>query len=465
MTHKVGIYCRISRDRIGAGLGVERQEEDCRELAERLGGDVVDVYVDNDISAYSGKRRPNYERLLADVEAGRVTAVVAWHTDRLHRAPMELERYITACEPRNVPTYTVKAGELDLTTAAGRMTARITGAVARHESEQKSERLARQRRQAMEQGRWIGGRRPFGFEDDGMTVRAVEADALRSAARRVLAGDTVRSIFREWNAAGLTTVTGQPWTGSSLREVLLRPRNTAKVGKLRRPYGDVGAALDKMPDAQWPAILDRELYRALAQKLVDPARTAHRGVSRRLVGSWLYRCECGQPLRSGGLSSTGKPRYMCSEMHLVRTAQPLDELVLGMTAAILDREGTALLAPAVDLTPHRERLAVLRAKSEELASLYADPDGGMTIEQFQVANKRLQGGIKHLETEIARHTAGDALAGVADAARPGETFLGLDIDRQRAIIDCLMTVTVKRIGRGRPQNTFDPGSVVMTPKR
>jgi site-specific DNA recombinase len=47
----VGIYCRISRDRVGAGLGVERQEEDCRDLANRLRWDVVDVYTDNDLSA------------------------------------------------------------------------------------------------------------------------------------------------------------------------------------------------------------------------------------------------------------------------------------------------------------------------------------------------------------------------------------------------------------------------------
>ncbi|MGH3767461.1 MAG: recombinase family protein [Pseudonocardiaceae bacterium] len=63
MTHKVGIYCRISRDRIGAGLGIERQQRDCRELANPLGWVMVDTYADNDLSAYSGKRRPHYERL------------------------------------------------------------------------------------------------------------------------------------------------------------------------------------------------------------------------------------------------------------------------------------------------------------------------------------------------------------------------------------------------------------------
>ena len=52
------IYVRISQDRGGAGLGVERQEHECRALAQRLGWTVVDVYCDNDLSAFSGRRRP-----------------------------------------------------------------------------------------------------------------------------------------------------------------------------------------------------------------------------------------------------------------------------------------------------------------------------------------------------------------------------------------------------------------------
>lgn len=52
------VYCRISDDRTGQRAGVQRQEEDCRALAESRGWPVADVYVDNDLSAYSGKPRP-----------------------------------------------------------------------------------------------------------------------------------------------------------------------------------------------------------------------------------------------------------------------------------------------------------------------------------------------------------------------------------------------------------------------
>lgn len=129
---RAAIYCRISDDKAGAGLGVSRQREDCVALAERLGWTVTDVYTDNDISAYGGKRRPEYERML--------------------------------------------------------------GAAARHEVEHAIERAQRTRRQMAEAGVFRGGARPFGYEADGMTVREDEAAELRDAAGRVLAGEPVESL-------------------------------------------------------------------------------------------------------------------------------------------------------------------------------------------------------------------------------------------------------------------------------
>ena len=71
-------------------LGVSRQVQDCRALAERRGWHVVDSYIDDDVSAYKGKPRPEYRRMLDDMRAGAVDAVVVWHLDRLHRYPKYL---------------------------------------------------------------------------------------------------------------------------------------------------------------------------------------------------------------------------------------------------------------------------------------------------------------------------------------------------------------------------------------
>ncbi|MCF7548524.1 recombinase family protein [Pseudonocardia sp. WMMC193] len=452
MDHKGGLYLRISQDRVGAGLGVERQEQDGRQLAERLGIPIVDVYVDNDTSAYSGKTRPEYERLIADIESGYVTAVLAWHADRLHRSPVELERYIAVCEQHDVPTHTVRAGVLDLSTAAGRMTARITGAVARHESEQKGERVARQKQQAQAAGKWLGGRRPFGFQADGVTPHPEEAAAIVDATRRALAGETMRSIFTEWNSLGRTTTTGRPWTGSQLRQMLLRPRNAGLVGNLERIVGE----------AEWAPLVDREAWEALRALLTDSARVTHSGnTSRKLIGSFLYRCDCGEVVMSGGQRSDGGGRYACRTMHMRRAAAPIDDLVLRVVAAKLDAEGIELMPASVDLAPLQQRRDTLRVRSEEIAAMFADPSSGMTGDQFRTANARVQHDLREAEAALGRASSGSALAGIADVPKPGEAFLRAGIDRQRLVIDTLLTVVIRRVASGRRADGsyFDPESV------
>src|SRR5258705_10600164 len=94
---RAGIYARISSDREGDGLGVARQIEDCERLAERKGWRVVDQYVDDDVSAWSGRKRPQYVRSLEDLEAGTITGLLVYDLDRLHRQPSELESFIEMC--------------------------------------------------------------------------------------------------------------------------------------------------------------------------------------------------------------------------------------------------------------------------------------------------------------------------------------------------------------------------------
>lgn len=79
------IYARISRSGRHR-LGVTRQLEDCRRLADDLGWMVAEEYVDGDSSAWA-KRRPAYERMLENLPEGRRDGVVVYHQDRLTRPP------------------------------------------------------------------------------------------------------------------------------------------------------------------------------------------------------------------------------------------------------------------------------------------------------------------------------------------------------------------------------------------
>src|SRR5829696_6765765 len=215
---RAGVYLQQSKDQHGTGLAVARQREDCLKLCTERGWTPVE-YADNDISAYSGRHRPAYQQMLADINAGHLDAVVAWDLDRLHRRPIELEAFIDLADRHRLALATV-SGDTDLGTDSGRLFARVKGAVARSEGERKSARQKAQALQAAELGQPHGGPRAFGYESDGMTIRADEAEALRAAYRTLLAGATLTGISRDLTAAGLVTPRGKPFRHSGVRAIL-----------------------------------------------------------------------------------------------------------------------------------------------------------------------------------------------------------------------------------------------------
>ena len=96
---RAAIYLRISLDRHGDGLAVERQREDCKRIIAQRGWEHVATYEDPSVSASSRTvTRPGYERMVRDWQAGRFDAVVCWDLDRLTRQPRQLEDWIDAAE-------------------------------------------------------------------------------------------------------------------------------------------------------------------------------------------------------------------------------------------------------------------------------------------------------------------------------------------------------------------------------
>src|SRR5689334_24298449 len=192
------IYTRISLDRTGEALGVARQEQECRQLAARLGLEVAAVYSDNDISATTGRARPDFEAMLAS----RPEAIVAWHQDRLLRLTSDLERVIEL----NVPVYTVTAGTLDLTTPAGRAVARTVAAWSQYEGEQKATRQVAANVQRAASG-VHQGRVGYGYRREGTAIvlHPTEATTIRSAVQRVLDGESLRAICKDFDAQHVPT--------------------------------------------------------------------------------------------------------------------------------------------------------------------------------------------------------------------------------------------------------------------
>lgn len=453
-------YVRISRDREGAGLGVERQRADCAQLAEKLGWTIVGTYTDNDISAYSGTRRPAYEQMCADLDKGKAQAIVVWHTDRLHRRPIELETFIDLCDRRGIQVQTVKAGTVDLSTASGKMVARMLGAAARHEVEHSIERQKRAKAQAALDGKFRGGRRAFGYEPDGVTARPDEAAAIRKAAESLLTGASLRQIARDWNTAEMRTSFGSnEFTSREVRKILLRPRNA----------GIVLHEGNRVADGNWEAIIDRDTFAAVEALLRDPSRKITTGFGRKHQGSGVYVCgKCGARMITAAHNHTNshgwRRTYTCSRTkHLARDVEHLDAYIDEIVLARLSQPDAAIVLGgpvADDIGALHAKREGLRARLDELSALFAD--GSIDGPQLKRGTLELR---THLDSIDAQLAAARSASAIANLILAGDdlraTWTASAPDARGKVIDALMTVTVLPSARGRKPGGayFDPDTV------
>lgn len=452
------IYTRISNDPSGQGLGVSRQLEDCEKLAERLGWEVAAIYSDNDISAYSGKPRPGYKQLLDAIESGAIGGVLAWHNDRLHRQPRELETYIDACERHGVITHTVQAGLLDLTTPSGRMVARQLGSVARFESEQKAARQKRANVQRAEAGGWWSSHRVFGYNDDH-TIREDEAKWLRQAAADVLAGKSLRAIVREWNTVEVPSVRGGKWDGTKLLRMLQNPRYAA----LRSYNGKVVGPGD------WPAIVDADTHAGVVAVLSNTERkTGTVRYERKHLGSYRYLCgRCRAPMaHTTAKHADGRTfhKYKCSaSAHLARSQPELDAHVERVALAWMRDEkriakilGTKRQKGSDSPTELRTRRAALVAQKDELATLFTDGvlDGPAVRREAAKLQTKIAA-IDHTLAEAARRSPlSELLSQGLDTLEV--RWADLTPDLKGKIMDEMFTVVVNPSPVRRPGRYFNP---------
>ena len=461
MSKKAAIYCRISSDREGLGLGVKRQEEDCIALAERLGWEVVGIYVDNDLSAYSGKKRPEYQRMLEDIKSGHADAIVSWHADRLHRSPKELEEFILICEEKKVDVSTVQAGYVDLTTPGGRMNARIIGGMARYESEIKSERLKRKALQSAQAGKlWGRGTRPFGFENDSITVNETEAEVIRDLADRFLAGESLNSLARSLADRGIKTTLGNTFGHQQVRRMLRGGRWSGQ----REYHGEIISL------AEWPAIIDPEKQRLIREVLDAPERKNERKSRRYLLSGGLIVCgTCNQTMISH--PREGVRRYICRKDPVVNTkacgrmyikAEWVEEAISeGVLLRLANPAFGIRLSQKSNKDNSKESIVhdykKLLGREAELAELFAE--GSISKSGFATASKKLQGSIKRLETELNKYAQNEVIG--INASKASEALYNwgsLNLDQQKSVIKLVLDKVVITQGRAG-YNRLDLGRI------
>jgi site-specific DNA recombinase len=458
MVRACAIYARISNDPEGDKLGVGRQVTDCEAEAARREWPIAGRYVDDDKSAWSGKLRPEYARLVADIEARKIDAVLFWHPDRLTRQPIEMEAFVAACRKYRVEVAWI-GGQLAGGDDDGLLLLRILAAVASDSSAKTSKRIRRKNDERALAGLPTGGgTRPFGYLADRVTIDPAEAILVRQAATKVLGGESVLSIANDWNERGIETPAGRSWTVQTLRRMLA----SARLSGQREHRGEIVAK------GVWEPILTPEQTASL-RAVLDGRAASHTRRVRRYFLTGLLRCGlCDRPLVARPAAG-GMRRYVCVKGlpnggcgRLATNAEPIEALLAEAIQQRLDAPevGAALAGTAAqDAASAAHHVALARAQEqlEELATAYGERV--LTFGEMLAARKPIEARIdasRKALAKLSRTAAIDPYVGRSDDLRAA--WGGLTLNEQRSIAGSLVDrVTVGPAVRGRA--IFDPSRV------
>jgi len=469
-----GIYCRLSYAPDGSLEKVERQEADCRALAERLGWTVVRVYPDNSRSAWKrNRKRPAWEQMLLDIEDGELDGILVYHGDRLIRQPWDLEKLLKLADDEHFPLASPQ-GTRDLNSEDDRFILRIEVAQACKASADTSRRVRRANEARAKKGRPTGGgNRPFGYGvptgEVGVTgkprfdlMQQVDEEVAvgREAVTRLLAGQSQGGVIA-WLNTVCTTTNGNKWTPSGFRQWLLSPRIAGLIEYQEKKGGPV-----ELFEAAWEPIIPREDWedvKALLKTKTEEFPSHGRDRVHLLTGD--ARCgSCDGPMWTKPVTGRGPEarQYFCSAPdcpnRVSRNIRLLDEYVIGRVLRRLNEPAfiQAIYAesknPGVgaEITNLERRKAEVRATLEELAD-HPGIDLGFQAKSLASFDRK----IEQLRNQVAATARQRLLARMAGITR--EQWDAEPIDVRAETVRALFRVTVLPAVRRGPG--FDPASV------
>ena len=365
------------------------QAKRCRDLARLRSLGAVTVLADE---GWSGKNldRPKMQELLDLVRAGGVANVVVWSLDRLSRDQGDVATLVRLLREQSVRLHSCNEGEIDLSTANGRLQVGFHGLMAQWMRDHLIDNVRMGMRQAAESGRWLN-RAPTGYDMvNGELVPNEMAPLVQRCFNLRAAG------------ASYPEIVSQVGMGYSTVRQICQNRVYLGETKLRDEYFPV----------IHPALVSLELFNAAARgHIPGRRRSKHRlsgkarcGMCGRVAGieynernDGFYRRKhrgegCSQPSRS----ASGVLRATVIALRAIKDDKDLQEAIREDLMA--HRRGVEASGPSVSSV-----IAGLKVKRDKLLGLYyADK---ITDDTFADEERRLTAQIATLEVEAAARRA------------------------------------------------------------
>jgi site-specific DNA recombinase len=398
---RCAVYTRKSTDE---GLdqafnSLEAQREACEAyIRSQVGEGWKLVSAGYDDGGYSGGNlnRPAMQRLLADVDVGKVDVVVVYKVDRLTRSLMDFSKIVERLDARGVSFVSVTQA-FNTTTSMGRLTLNVLLSFAQFEREVTGERIRDKIAASKAKGIWMGGNVPLGYDlgDRRLIINPHEADQVRYVFNRFLELGSGVKLIHDLREKGITS---KKWIARSGRQVGGVPFHCGALYYLiqnRLYLGEIVHRDIRHPGEHDP-IVSKDLFdavqAALAQNRQARSNRPKRAHQNHLVG--LVVDGAGQTLTttfSYGRGGRLYRYYVCGSLDPARSrenasvripAAPLEGLVLSSISRLMGR--TAAFAEALPFIAAVE----LRSRSIQIALntgslLEPHEPAGMAIQRLQ----------------------------------------------------------------------------------
>src|SRR5258706_4702789 len=273
-----------------------------------------------DDGGYSGGSlvRPALTRLLADIDAGQIDAVVVYKVDRLTRSLADFAKIVETFDARGVSFVSVTQ-QFNTTTSMGRLTLNVSLSFAQFEREVTADRIRDKFAASKKKGMWVGGPLPLGYEmkDGKIAVVEEEAERVRLIYRRYLELTGVNALVRDLRDKDIRSKTKLRATGATHGGIPFERGSLFYLLRNRFYICEVKYKGEILPGEQ-PAIMDRQLFDAVQRKLTDQwsHRNHAKAKSDHLLTGLLYDDAGHRMIPTHATKAGIRYRYYASLPHL-----------------------------------------------------------------------------------------------------------------------------------------------------
>jgi site-specific DNA recombinase len=166
---------------------------------------IPDHYDDGGISGAS-LDRPDLQRLLGDIRAGKIDTVVVYKVDRLTRSLTDFAKLVELFDTHGVSFVSVTQS-FNTTSSMGRLTLNVLLSFAQFEREVIGERVRDKVAASKRKGLWMGGTAPLGYinQDKKLVIVREEAESVRWIFQRYLELGAIGPLLQELDRVGIRT--------------------------------------------------------------------------------------------------------------------------------------------------------------------------------------------------------------------------------------------------------------------